>query len=114
MCQCAVAVSQRAVVCVACEVDMCGIGRSNALPTHFMAGPDSGHMVCPAGSQLCILPRGAFSILRDLWPQLEPTFFVSELLDAESVFLFAHIFTCISARFGEYPCLWLQMQQACF
>ena len=59
MCQCAVALSQRAVVFVARKVDMCGMGCSDALPTHFITRPNSGHVVCLAGSLVCILYSGA-------------------------------------------------------
>lgn len=41
MCQCAVTLSQRAVVFEARKVDMCGVGWSQALPTYLMMKPRS-------------------------------------------------------------------------
>lgn len=45
------------------KVDMCGMARSNVLSTHFMTRPNSGHMVCLACSQVCILLSGALFLL---------------------------------------------------
>lgn len=54
---CAVTLSQRAVVFVVCKKDMCGTGCSDALPTHFMTKPNSGHMVFPGRSRASITER---------------------------------------------------------